>query len=89
VFFTLGRLDRRELAMGWLVLASLFFYGWWNPAYVGLILVSMIFNYQVGLSLGHSFGQKSRYLGQLAGVRGLLNLAYWATISTLTSHWTT
>ena len=75
VFFTLGRLDRRELAMGWLVLASLFFYGWWNPAYVGLILVSMIFNYQVGLSLGHSFGQKSRYRSALLGFGVCSNLA--------------
>ena len=50
VFFRLGY--RRPLhAAAWLALASLFFYGWWNPAYVGLLLASIVFNYWVGLLL--------------------------------------
>ena len=39
VFFLLGR-ARQALAAGWLTAASLFFYGWWNPAFVGLLLVA-------------------------------------------------
>ena len=35
----------------WLVTASLFFYGWWNPAYLALIVASVLFNYCVGLCL--------------------------------------
>lgn len=35
-------------ALAWLVLCSLFFYGWWNPAYVSLIVLSMIFNFIAG-----------------------------------------
>jgi len=53
------RLLRRgptRLAMGWLVLASLFYYGWWNPnpdepwtpAFVGLILGSCLANFFFG-----------------------------------------
>jgi D-alanyl-lipoteichoic acid acyltransferase DltB (MBOAT superfamily) len=38
-------------AKGFLVFASLFFYSWWNIAYLPLILVSMLFNYAVGNSL--------------------------------------
>jgi D-alanyl-lipoteichoic acid acyltransferase DltB (MBOAT superfamily) len=38
-------------AKGFLVFASLFFYSWWNIAYLPLILVSMLFNYVVGNSL--------------------------------------
>ena len=34
--------------MGWLVLASLFFYGWWNPAYVSLIVLSLFVNFAFG-----------------------------------------
>ena len=38
-------------AKGFLVFSSLFFYSWWNIAYLPLILVSMLFNYIVGNSL--------------------------------------
>lgn len=50
VFFQVGKLNR-YVATGWLVIASLFFYGWWNPAYVWLLLASIVFNYAIGLSL--------------------------------------
>jgi D-alanyl-lipoteichoic acid acyltransferase DltB (MBOAT superfamily) len=55
LFFLIGGRGHHRAAIAWLVGASLFFYGWWNPAYLGLILFSMIINYGVGarLSLGH------------------------------------
>ncbi|MDP1678936.1 MAG: MBOAT family protein [Candidatus Nitrotoga sp.] len=53
VFFALGRQVGRRAAIGWLVAASLFFYGWWNPAYLGLIVASILFNYSVGTVLGN------------------------------------
>jgi D-alanyl-lipoteichoic acid acyltransferase DltB (MBOAT superfamily) len=34
-----------------LVFVSLFFYSWWNIAYLPIILVSMLFNYVIGLNL--------------------------------------
>ncbi|HHB51774.1 MAG TPA: MBOAT family protein, partial [Saprospiraceae bacterium] len=42
-------------AKGFLVFASLFFYSWWNIAYLPLILTSMLFNYVVGNSLNENF----------------------------------
>lgn len=51
-FFRLGRYSRR-LAAAWLVAGSIFFYGWWNPTYVGLLILSIIFNYMVGYGLAH------------------------------------
>jgi D-alanyl-lipoteichoic acid acyltransferase DltB (MBOAT superfamily) len=57
IFYLLGAYARRaEAAIAWLVLASLFFYGWWNPTYLVLIIASMMFNYRVGLSLSRSLG---------------------------------
>lgn len=50
VFFWLGRYSHR-LAATWLTIGSLFFYGWWNPAYLGLLLGSIAFNYMVGYAL--------------------------------------
>ena len=40
-----------DLAKGFLVLSSLFFYSWWNIAYLPLIVGSIVFNYYLGLKL--------------------------------------
>jgi hypothetical protein len=55
-FFMIGRRSPRAAA-GWLALASLFFYGWWNPAYVGLLLGSMLLNYFCGMRLARNCRQ--------------------------------
>ncbi len=52
VFFAIGGRGHHKAAVSWLVGASLFYYGWWNPVYLGLILGSIVFNYSVGLVLG-------------------------------------
>ena len=44
---------KKEAAMTWLVVASLFFYGWWNPVYLLLIIGSMLFNYYTGVQLSN------------------------------------
>ena len=35
----------REASLGFLVLASLFFYGWWNPVYLPLLIGLAVFNF--------------------------------------------
>ena len=45
--FKSRKLDR--LAALWLLLASCAFYGWWNPAYLLLLLASILVNYAVAL----------------------------------------
>lgn len=50
-FLTASKISGKA-AIGWLVFASLFFYGWWNPAYLILITGSMIFNFGIGSVLG-------------------------------------
>lgn len=49
-YFWLAKVSHR-IAASWLTAASLFFYGWWNPAYVGLLLASIFFNYAMGIVL--------------------------------------
>jgi alginate O-acetyltransferase complex protein AlgI len=51
-FYTLRRLHAPRSALAWLVLASFFFYAWWNPPYLLLILASIAFNFIVGYILG-------------------------------------
>ena len=53
MFFRIGNMGHHRAAIAWLVGASLFFYGWWNPAYLGLILVSILFNYAFGVTLSN------------------------------------
>lgn len=55
VFFLLGYLRHYGWAMLWLVLASLFFYGWWDPKYLALIGASILFNF----SLGHVIARRA------------------------------
>jgi len=50
-FYMIGSRNHHQIAISWLVSASLFFYAWWNPAYVSLIIISILFNYGIGLSL--------------------------------------
>jgi len=50
-FFLIGRKVHHQAALAWLLIGSLFYYGWWNPAYVSLLVGSMIFNYAVGYQL--------------------------------------
>ncbi|WP_022948525.1 MBOAT family O-acyltransferase [Methylohalobius crimeensis] len=74
VFILLLRRFNKELALGWLVIASLFFYGWWNPAYLGLIIFSILANYTIGKILSDPLGnEKSRRLFLTLGI--CLNLA--------------
>ncbi len=53
VYFYLNKKKLIMLATGWLVLASLAFYSYWNINYLPLILISMVFNYCVGYTLSH------------------------------------
>jgi alginate O-acetyltransferase complex protein AlgI len=52
-FFVLAGTRQHRLAGAWLTAASLFFYGWWNPIHVPLLMASMGFNYLVGRRLAH------------------------------------
>jgi len=52
-FFILGRY-KPMLAAGWLAIASLFFYGWWNPVYVWLLALSTCFNYACGVTISRA-----------------------------------
>ncbi len=50
-FWTVSRWGGGRAALWWMVLASLFFYGWWNPIYLPLLLGLMTINYGVGMAI--------------------------------------
>ncbi|HJV02539.1 MAG TPA: MBOAT family protein [Burkholderiaceae bacterium] len=49
-FFLLGRRSPAAAAW-WLAAASLFFYGYWNPRFLPLLLASVVLNYRLGVLL--------------------------------------
>ncbi|OGU60043.1 MAG: acetyltransferase [Ignavibacteria bacterium GWF2_33_9] len=53
IYFFLNKIKLLQLSKGWLVLASLFFYSYWNIKYLPLILCSMLFNYSIGTTLNN------------------------------------
>ncbi len=79
-FFGLARISQ-AFAAAWLALASLFFYGYWNPAYVGLLLGSIVCNYTLGTWIAkadveHAAARKTRLLA-FAITANLLLLGYY------------
>ncbi|MEM7263336.1 MAG: hypothetical protein AAF488_15210, partial [Planctomycetota bacterium] len=54
----LSRADRRTPALAWLGVASLVFYGWWDPRYLPLLIGSVLFNYSVAGWI-HRFPRRS------------------------------
>ena len=57
-FFFLGHRGKKSWATLWLVLASFFFYGYWDIRYVPLLFASICFNYLVGHQLEDNNGHK-------------------------------
>jgi len=58
-FFALGAWAEHRFAIAWLVVASLFFYAWWNPVYLALIGFSMLMNYGFGFFLSRSLDERT------------------------------
>lgn len=48
LYYFLNKKRLTEASKAFLVASSLFFYSWWNVAYLPLIVVSMLFNYSLG-----------------------------------------
>ena len=53
IFFLINTGRFHQHAKTWLVFASLFFYGWWNPIYLVLILSSIGVNYYISHQMIH------------------------------------
>lgn len=60
IFFSLNKLRYILLGRAWLVLASLYFYGFWNPSYLFLIIGSMLLNFGIGNALHKTKLRKKR-----------------------------
>lgn len=71
VFIVYFFLNQKRLVLAskaWLVGSSLFFYSWWNVAYLPIILISLFFNYSVGSALGKEQSKVNRKVVLTTGI---------------------
>lgn len=80
-YFLLSLIPRNIFSKSWLVLASLFFYAWWNPAYLPVIIFSLFFNYSFSfliLGKAHISSRGKRLLWLITGIAvNVLLLSYF------------
>ena len=77
-FFGIRRTSATRFAIAWLVFASFFFYGWWHPAYLVLLLFSIFFNYRMAGLIGSLTGEpKGRWFLMAAVAVDLGLLGYF------------
>jgi alginate O-acetyltransferase complex protein AlgI len=70
-YFLLNRIRLTIAGKAWLVAASLFFYSFWNAAYLPLLLGSIAFNFSVGTALASSSRRSLPVPGWLILVLGI------------------
>ena len=58
-YYLLCHHHNRIWPTAWLAACSLFFYGWWNPVYIALIVSSILGNYSLGRLLARRANQKA------------------------------
>lgn len=61
-FYLIGGRGHHRVAISWLVMMSLLFYGYWNVNYLWLILFSMFFNYSIGILVNSGDGKRKSFL---------------------------
>lgn len=75
-FFLFARFGARYAAL-WLALASVAFYGYWNPKFVALLLASVVLNYVAGYLIAKSENRIRVAVAAFAIAVNLLILAYF------------
>jgi alginate O-acetyltransferase complex protein AlgI len=79
VFYLTVRLGMARAAIAWLLIASLAFYSYWEPAHFPVLAISILFNYAAGLMLQsrRRRGENNRLLLAFAVAANLGMLIYF------------
>lgn len=78
-YFLLGKFHLIKAAKIWLLVTSLFFYGYWNPPYLLLMVTSIVFNHQMGNAIANSKlkSQRAKLLLWLGVSINLASICYY------------
>jgi D-alanyl-lipoteichoic acid acyltransferase DltB (MBOAT superfamily) len=71
-FFLFGRFYGNTAALSWLIACNLFFYAWWNPAHVPLLIASVTGNFAIAWNLRHTSAPRAWLAVGIAANLGLL-----------------
>jgi alginate O-acetyltransferase complex protein AlgI len=77
VFFGFSKMHLTRAAKGWLLLSSLFFYGYWDVHYLPLLAGSIIFNYGCGSWILSSKQPVLKKTFLISGIVGDLSLLFY------------
>ena len=88
-YYVLRYFSLFRVSLGWLAVASLFFYAWWNPKYLLLLLTSIVLNFYLGKSIANSRYKRPLLIigisGNLAAIAVYKYLGFFAsTVAQLT-----
>lgn len=89
--YVAGAINLR-LAAAWLCLTSFVFYGWWNPQFVALLVLSIAFNYLVSLLILHFTGRENLQMwvtgiGIAVDLGALFHYKYFAALFNFLGDW--
>ena len=73
-YFLLGKLKKKKIQQIFLIIASLFFYGYYNVSYLAIILISVLVNYGMSILINK---QHKKWLLVLGIIFNVLLLGYF------------
>ena len=73
----IGKTKDRNLVVYWIIGSSLFFYGWWNPIYLVVLLLSITFNYLLGYILSNNPSKTMLTFGILVNLLTIVYFKYF------------
>lgn len=76
-YYALSFLGIDKIRLSFIVLASLFFYGYWAPEYTPLLITSVVLNYILGLYISRKTGAARQFAVILGVSLNLLALGYF------------
>ncbi|NKB57199.1 MAG: MBOAT family protein [Alphaproteobacteria bacterium] len=90
VYHSLRKLSTNDASIKFLVLASIFFYGWWNYRYVALIIASILLNFVLGLAISKKENASIRKSFLALGITlNLAALGYFKYFNFFVENWNT
>jgi D-alanyl-lipoteichoic acid acyltransferase DltB (MBOAT superfamily) len=91
IVFTVYRILPHKPGLYFLLLASYFFYGYWRWSYIGLLLLTTVLDFSLGLLIANESNQKKRKLLLFVSVASNLGLLgafkYYNFFSSSVSGW--
>lgn len=89
VMWLLSKFKLNQFVLPWLLISSIFFYSYWNlfspagqaatPGYIVLILLSVVFNHQMGMAIASAqlFSQRAKLLLIIGTIINVSLIAYY------------